>query len=208
MRISPRTRGEWVEPVSTSYRGYDVWEIPPNGQGIAALQILNILEGYDLKAMGRGSADFWHVFIEAKKRAFADRAKYYADPAFASIPLKELLSKERAAKAAGGYRHGQGGVGRPCAARRWRQRHHLHDRGGQGRDDGQPDPVQLSRDGFGAGARRRQRSHLGLHVPGSRRAVQPRCQTCQCLCAGQAAVPHDHPRLHDQGRQALCCLSA
>ncbi|MBK8374199.1 MAG: gamma-glutamyltransferase [Sphingomonadales bacterium] len=91
-------KSEWVEPVSTNYRGYDVWEIPPNGQGIAALQILNILEGYDLKAMGRGSADFWHVFIEAKKRAFADRAKYYADPAFAKIPLKELLSKERAEK--------------------------------------------------------------------------------------------------------------
>ncbi|WP_374612376.1 gamma-glutamyltransferase [Sphingorhabdus sp.] len=91
-------KSEWVEPVSTNYRGYDVWEIPPNGQGIAALQILNILEGYDLKSMGRGNADFWHVFIEAKKRAFADRAKYYADPAFAKIPLKELLSKERAAK--------------------------------------------------------------------------------------------------------------
>ena len=91
-------KSEWVQPVSTNYRGYDVWEIPPNGQGIAALQILNILEGYDLKSMGRGSADFWHVFIEAKKRAFADRAKYYADPAFAKIPLKELLSKERAAK--------------------------------------------------------------------------------------------------------------
>lgn len=91
-------KSEWVEPVATNYRGYDVWEIPPNGQGIAALQILNILEGYDLKAMGRGSADYWHVFIEAKKRAFADRAKYYADPAFAKIPLKQLLSKERAAR--------------------------------------------------------------------------------------------------------------
>lgn len=91
-------KSEWVEPVATNYRGYDVWEIPPNGQGIAALQILNILEGYDLKAIGRGSADYWHVFIEAKKRAFADRAKYYADPAFAKIPLKQLLSKERAAK--------------------------------------------------------------------------------------------------------------
>ena len=91
-------RSEWVEPVSTRYRGYDVWEVPPNGQGVAALQILNILEGYDLKAMGRGSADFWHVFVEAKKRAFADRAKYYADPAFARIPLTELLSKDRAAR--------------------------------------------------------------------------------------------------------------
>jgi gamma-glutamyltranspeptidase / glutathione hydrolase len=91
-------KSEWVEPVSTNYRGFDVWELPPNGQGIAALQILNILEGYDLKSMGRGSADFWHVFVEAKKAAYADRARFYADPAFAKIPLKELLSKERAAK--------------------------------------------------------------------------------------------------------------
>jgi gamma-glutamyltranspeptidase / glutathione hydrolase len=91
-------KSEWVEPVSTNYHGYDVWELPPNGQGIAALQILNILEGYDLKAMGRGSADFWHVFVEAKKAAFADRARFYADPELARIPVKELLSKERAAK--------------------------------------------------------------------------------------------------------------
>jgi gamma-glutamyltranspeptidase/glutathione hydrolase len=94
-------KSEWVEPVSTNYRGFDVWELPPNGQGIAALQILNILEGYDLKAMGRGSADFWHVFVEAKKQAYADRARFYADPAFARIPLKELLSKERATKQRG-----------------------------------------------------------------------------------------------------------
>lgn len=91
-------RSEWVDPVSVNYRGYDVWEIPPNGQGIAALQILNILEGYDLKAMGRASPDFWHVFVEAKKRAFADRARFYADPAFAKIPLAQLLAKDRAAK--------------------------------------------------------------------------------------------------------------
>ncbi len=89
-------KSEWVDPVSTNYRGVDVWELPPNGQGIAALQMLNILEGYDLKAMGRGSADFWHVFVEAKKQAFADRALYYADPAFAKIPLETLLSKNRA----------------------------------------------------------------------------------------------------------------
>jgi gamma-glutamyltranspeptidase / glutathione hydrolase len=91
-------RSEWIDPVSVNYRGYDVWEIPPNGQGIAALQMLNILEGYDLKKMGRGSADFWHVFVEAKKRAFADRARFYADPGFYKTPLKALLSKERAAK--------------------------------------------------------------------------------------------------------------
>src|SRR6202023_759743 len=88
----------WVDPVSTNYRGYDVWELPPNGQGIAALQILNILEGFDLRAMGRNSVDTLHTMIEAKKIAWADRAKYYADPVFAKIPLTKLLSKEYAAE--------------------------------------------------------------------------------------------------------------
>lgn len=89
---------EWVEPVSTNYRGYDVWELPPNGQGIAALQILNILEGFDVKAMGFGSADYVHHFIEAKKLAFEDRAKWIADPNFAELPVKELISKQYAAE--------------------------------------------------------------------------------------------------------------
>jgi len=89
---------EWVEPVSTNYRGYDVWELPPNTQGVAALQMLNILEAYDLKSMGFGSADYLHLFIEAKKLAFEDRARFYADPDFAKIPLKGLLSKDYAAK--------------------------------------------------------------------------------------------------------------
>jgi gamma-glutamyltranspeptidase/glutathione hydrolase len=89
---------EWVEPVSTNYRGYDVWELPPNTQGVAALQMLNILEAYDLKSMGFGSADYLHLFVEAKKLAFEDRARFYADPAFAKIPLKGLLSKDYAAK--------------------------------------------------------------------------------------------------------------
>jgi gamma-glutamyltranspeptidase / glutathione hydrolase len=89
---------EWVEPVSTNYRGYDVWELPPNTQGVAALQMLNLLEAYDLKSMGFGSADYLHVFIEAKKLAFEDRARFYADPEFAKIPLKGLLSKDYAAK--------------------------------------------------------------------------------------------------------------
>ena len=88
----------WVEPVSTNYRGYDVFELPPNGQGIATLQILNILEGFDLKAIGRNSPDALHTMIEAKKIVWADRAKYYADPAFAKIPLAKLLSKEYAAE--------------------------------------------------------------------------------------------------------------
>ena len=87
---------EWTPPVSTNYRGYDVWELPPNGQGIAALQILNILENYDLKGMGLYSSEYIHLFTEVKKIVFADRAKYYADPHFADIPVKELISKNYA----------------------------------------------------------------------------------------------------------------
>src|SRR5438094_4749677 len=86
----------WVDPVSTNYRGYDVFELPPNGQGIATLQILNILEGFDLKSMGRNSAETLHAMIEAKKIAWADRAKFYADSEFVKIPLAGLLSKEYA----------------------------------------------------------------------------------------------------------------
>lgn len=89
---------EWVEPVSTTYRGYEVWELPPNGQGIAALQILNILEGYDLRVMGFGSKEYIHHFLEAKKLAFEDRAKFYADPDFNRIPVNQLISKEYAAE--------------------------------------------------------------------------------------------------------------
>ncbi|MFH1755419.1 MAG: gamma-glutamyltransferase [Candidatus Latescibacterota bacterium] len=88
--------GEWVEPVSTNYRGYDVWELPPNGQGIAALQMLNILENYDIRGMGFGSAEYLHLFIEAKKLAFADRARFYADPDFNHIPVAGLISKDYA----------------------------------------------------------------------------------------------------------------
>ncbi len=91
-------KGEWVEPVSTNYRGYDVWELPPNGQGIAALQMLNILEGYDLKGYGFGSPEHIHLFVEAKKLAFADRAKFYADADFVKAPVARLISKEYAAE--------------------------------------------------------------------------------------------------------------
>ncbi len=85
--------GEWVEPVSTNYRGYDVWELPPNGQGISALQILNLLEPYELKSYGFGSPEHVHLFVEAKKIAFADRAASYADPAFYDAPVERLISK-------------------------------------------------------------------------------------------------------------------
>jgi len=87
---------DWIEPVSTNYRGYNVWELPPNGQGIAVLQILNVLEKYDIKSMGFGSAEYVHTFVEAKKLAFEDRAKFYADPDFNKLPIKGLISKEYA----------------------------------------------------------------------------------------------------------------
>jgi gamma-glutamyltranspeptidase/glutathione hydrolase len=86
-------RSTWVEPVSTTYRGYEVWELPPPGQGIAVLQMLNLLEGFDLKSMGPESPDYWHLLTEAKKLTYADRARFYADPEFAKVPTATLISK-------------------------------------------------------------------------------------------------------------------
>ena len=91
---------DWVDPVSASYRGYDVWELPPNGQGIAALQILNMLEGFDIAILPPNSAEQLHLFIEAKKLAFEDRAVYYADMDMANVPVDWLISKEYAAERA------------------------------------------------------------------------------------------------------------
>ena len=89
-------KSEWVQPVSVNYRGFDVWELPPNGQGIAALQMLNIIEQYDFSDIEFGSAEHIHIVTEAKKLAFEDRAKYYADMDFAKVPVEELLDKEYA----------------------------------------------------------------------------------------------------------------
>lgn len=89
----------WIDPVSTTYRGYEIWELPPNGQGIAVLQMLNLLEPYDIKGMGHNSADYLHLLIEAKKLAFEDRARFYADLEFEKdLPIRELISKSYAAE--------------------------------------------------------------------------------------------------------------
>lgn len=93
-----RHRGAWVEPVAVDYRGVRVWQLPPNGQGIATLQILKILEGYDLARLGPTDADYVHLFVEAKKLAFADRARWYGDPDFVRTPIERLLSAEYAAE--------------------------------------------------------------------------------------------------------------
>src|SRR5262249_16927188 len=89
---------EWITPLSTNYHGYTVWELPPNGQGLAVLEMLNILGQYDFKKLGwtHDTADYWHVFIEAKKLVYQDMAKYYADPNFATIPEQDLLSMKHA----------------------------------------------------------------------------------------------------------------
>src|ERR1041384_6033261 len=91
-------RSEWVEPISTNYRGYTVYEIPPNSQGLTALLTLNILEGFDLAALSAQPDRYYHTLIEATKLAFADRDRYIADPAFSKVPVAELLSKDYAAK--------------------------------------------------------------------------------------------------------------
>ena len=91
-------KSEWVNPVSVNYRGYDVWELPPNGQGMAALQMLQILDGFDFSNITFGSAKHLHLFTEAKKLAFEDRAKYYADMDFYDVPVEELLDPDYADK--------------------------------------------------------------------------------------------------------------
>jgi gamma-glutamyltranspeptidase/glutathione hydrolase len=91
-------RSNWVEPISTTYRGYTLYELPPNNQGLTALLMLNILEGLDLKSMRTDAAQYYHTLVEATKIAFADRNRYIADPTFAKLPVKELLSKDYAAK--------------------------------------------------------------------------------------------------------------
>ncbi len=91
-------RANWIDPVSVSYRDFDVWELPPNGQGIAALQILNLLQHFDFGELGPNSAEHLHLLVEAKRLAFEDRARYYADPDFADVPVDWLISKEYAAE--------------------------------------------------------------------------------------------------------------
>src|SRR5690606_26615036 len=89
-------RAVWVEPISTSYRGFDVVQMPPNTQGFSALQILNLLEGFDVQSWGEGTADYYHHIVEAVKVAFADRDEWLTDPDFVDIPLDRLLDKRYA----------------------------------------------------------------------------------------------------------------
>jgi gamma-glutamyltranspeptidase len=98
MEDMAKHHSDWVAPISTSYRGYDVYEFPPNSQGIAALEMLNIIEGYNLKSLGYQTSEYLHILLEAKKLAYADRDRYISDPAFIDIPVERLLSKAYAAE--------------------------------------------------------------------------------------------------------------
>ena len=154
------------------------------------------------EAMGFGSAEHVHLFVEAKKLAFEDRARYYADPEFAKIPVKTLISKDYAAKRRKLIDLDEGRArvsGRTQGARRGR--HHLHDRRRRRRHDGLADPVQLPRHGLGHDA-----AGCGfiLQDRGELFALEPRPR--QRLRAGQAPVPHHHPRVRHEGRQALALV--
>ena len=185
----------WVEPVSTNYRGYDVFELPPNGQGIATLQMLNMLEGYDLKKMGCNSPETLHAMVEAKKLAWADRAKFYADPDFAKIPLTGLLSKsyaterrklidpDHAAKsvAPGNPALGQGDTIYMCTA------------------DDEGNMVSLIQSNYPRHGQRHRRAGARVHVPGSRSTFLNGAWSRQCLRAGQATISHHHSRFCHEG---------
>src|SRR5262249_57140233 len=96
-------KSEWVNPITTNYKGYDVYQMPPQTQGFATLEMLNILQecaspvGYDLAALGPRSAEFWSILVQAKRLAYADLLRYNGDPRFVDIPLKRLISKRYAA---------------------------------------------------------------------------------------------------------------
>ena len=178
-------RSEWIEPHRTSYRGTDVYALGANTQGIATLQMLNILENFDLKGAGFQSALSIHLQAEAKRLAYEDRARYYADPHFSNVPVEWLISKDYAAE-------------RARLIRPDPRRYHLFQRRRQGRHDGVDDPVELPRHGIGS-RRRRPR----FHVPGSRAIVQPAGWPPEYLRPRQAPVPDDHPRFRRAWRHAV-----
>ena len=157
---------EWVEPLVTNYRGVDVYGMPANTQGLATLQMLNIIENFDVRGFGFQSPQSLQVQIEAKRLAYEDRARYYADPHFAKIPIEWLNSKEYAQERAKLIRLDR--ILRSCLSRPGAQprRHHVFHYGRQRRHDGLDHSIELPRHGLGTGRRRPR-----LHVPGPRPTV-------------------------------------
>src|SRR5664280_343958 len=193
-----RHTSEWQEPISTTYRGVTVWELPPNGQRLAALEMLNILERFDLKALGRDNPDFWQIMVEAKKLAFADRARCYADPAFFPAPLAALLDKGYAAKQAAriDMRRAARSVEPGNPALRHGDTTFLvtaDDRGMM------VALIQSNYTGFGSGY---VVPELGFGLQDRGRPVLARGRPPQRPRPRQAAVSHDHPGVPREGREA------
>ena len=203
MRDFADHHADWVDPITTNYRGYDVYELPPNTQGITALEMLNILEGFDLKALGHNTAEYLHLIIEAKRIAYADRDAYVADPESVPPAVQQmLLSKEYAAKrrkeidplhAAARYLPGSvdgkgsaPGRSRARPDRRARSRRHdLPDRGRRQRQRRLAHPVALRF--VRLGARRRRHRH---HAAEPRQPLHARAGPPRSRRAAQASAPH------------------
>ena len=187
---------EWVEPISTTYRDWTVYEIPPNGQGIAALEMLNLMERFPLADAAAGSADSLHIMIEAKKLAYADLLRYIGDPKFSRIPVAELLSKRYAGIRVSEIDSGTRQLrrkGRNSPAR-WR-RHDVSLCSGRRRQHGFADPEQL------LSLRLRDRGRRNrLRAAESRRSLLARSSLAERSRGPQAPAAHDHSRLHGARR--------
>ena len=195
-------RSEWVDPVSVNYRGYDVWELPPNGQGIAALQMLGILEGFDLAGMGHNSAAYLHHLVEAKKLAYEDRARFYADMSMAKVPVAGLIDEAYAAKRRALLDPKRAAQAVPHGSPKLKEGDTIYLTVADG-NRMMVSLIQSNYRGFGSGMCP---DGPRLLPAEPRRDVHARRRPPQRLCTGQAPIPHDHPRLRHEGRQAVALL--
>ena len=186
---------DWVEPISTSYRQYELHELPPNGQGMAALEMLNILEGYDLRSLGHNSAAYLHLLLEAKKLAFADLDAWLADPERAELPVETIISKDYAAGQRKRIRRGKAAAG--CRERHLRRRSEPHLVGRHRlphRCRPRPQHGLVHQQPVSRVRLRRHRSGHRHRAAEPRRAVLSRTRASEPHRAAQAPVPHHHSR--------------
>ena len=191
-------QAEWIEPLVTNYRGVDVYGMGANTQGLATLQMLNIIEQFDVREMGFQSPASLHVQIEAKRLAYEDRARYYADPHFAKIPIEWLNSKEYAKERAKLIRLDQ--ILAPVYPGQAPSHGDTTYFTVADKDGLMVSQIQSNFRGYGVGAGG---GWAGVHVPGSGRAVFAAGWASEYLRAGQAAVPDDHSGICDEGRRAM-----
>ena len=199
-------QAEWVEPLVTKYRGVDVYAMPANTQGLATLQMLNMIENFDMRGYGFQSAQSLQVQIEAKRLAYEDRARYYADPHRRKIPIDWLLT-QRIMREGAREADPAGCTSTITFCRVKRREPRRYDvflrRPDKERHDGVDHPVEFPRDGIRAGGR-----WAGLHVPGSRAIVYFAGWAPEHLRAGEAAVSDHHSGIRVEGRGAVAVVSA